>query len=68
MSRRNEKLDLLGVVMREVLFAWIIPVPCLVWQRVQAHPFYCSALLCFKNSAFFFLNKSEGLWQPRVIR
>ena len=35
-------------------FAWIIPVPCLVWQRVQAHLILLLRFIVLQRQCFFF--------------
>lgn len=69
MSRRNEKLDLLGGSWREVLFCLDYPSSMLGLAAGTGTPHFIALLYCASKIVLFcFLNKSEGLWQPCVIR
>ena len=55
MTRRNEKPDLLGQVMEgSSLLLGLSQFHAWFGSEYRHTSFYCSALLCFKDSAFFF--------------
>lgn len=55
MTRRNEKPDLLGRVMEgSSLLLGLSQFHAWFGSEYRHTSFYCSALLCFKDSAFFF--------------
>lgn len=65
MTRRNEKLDLLGRVTEGCsLLLGLSQFHAWFGSEYTHTSFYCSALLCFKNSAFFFLTNLKVCGNP----